>query len=60
MNIDGLGEAVVKQLVENRLISTVADLYSLQQQDLEMLPGLCKGFGFKADCKYRKFKNEFS
>lgn len=42
MNIDGQGEAVVKQLVENRLISTVADLYSLQQQDLEMLPGFAK------------------
>lgn len=42
MNINGLGEAVVKQLVENRLISTVADLYSLQQQDLEMLPGFAK------------------
>lgn len=42
MNIDGLGEALVKQLVENRLISTVADLYSLQQQDLEMLPGFAK------------------
>lgn len=42
MNIDGLGEAVVKQLVENRLISIVADLYSLQQQDLEMLPGFAK------------------
>lgn len=42
MNIDGLGEAVVKQLVKNRLISTVADLYGLQQQDLEMLPGFAK------------------
>ena len=42
MNIDGLGEAVVKQLVENRLISSVADLYGLQQQDLEMLPGFAK------------------
>lgn len=42
MNIDGLGEAVVKQLVENRLISTVADLYALQQQDLEMLSGFAK------------------
>ena len=42
MNIDGLGEAVVKQLVENRLISTVADLYALQQQDIEMLPGFAK------------------
>lgn len=42
MNIDGLGEAVVKQLVENKLISTVADLYTLTQQDLEMLPGFGK------------------
>lgn len=42
MNIDGLGEAVVKQLVENRLISTVAYLYGLQQQDIEMLPGFAK------------------
>lgn len=42
MNIDGLGEAVVKQLVENKLINTVADLYTLQRQDLEMLPGFAK------------------
>ncbi len=42
MNIDGLGEAVVKQLVENKLINTVAELYGLQQQDLEMLPGFAK------------------
>ena len=42
MNIDGLGEAVVKQLVENKLINTVADLYGRQQQDLEMLPGFAK------------------
>lgn len=42
MNINGLGEAVVKQLVENKLINTVADLYTLQQQDLEMLPGFAK------------------
>lgn len=42
MNIDGLGEAVVKQLVENKLINTVADLYGLQQQDLEMLSGFAK------------------
>lgn len=42
MNIDGLGEAVVKQLVENKLINTVADLYTLRQQDLEMLPGFAK------------------
>lgn len=38
MNIDGLGEAIVKQLVENKLVSTVADLYTLDIQDLLMLP----------------------
>lgn len=30
MNIDGLGEAIVEQLVNEGLIHTVADLYSLQ------------------------------
>ncbi len=39
MNIEGLGEAVVKLLCENKLISTVADLYSLNAQELEALPG---------------------
>ncbi len=38
MNIDGLGEAVVKQLVGEKLISTVADLYTLDMQELAMLP----------------------
>ena len=38
MNIDGLGEAVVKQLVDEKLISTVADLYTLDIQELTMLP----------------------
>ncbi len=38
MNIDGLGEAVVKQLSDEKLISTVADLYTLDLQSLEQLP----------------------
>lgn len=38
MNIDGLGEAVVKQLVGEKLIFTVADLYTLDMQELSMLP----------------------
>lgn len=42
MNIEGLGEAVVKLLCENKLISTVADLYTLNPQELEMLPGFGK------------------
>lgn len=57
MNIDGLGEAVVKQLVENRLISTVADLYGLQQQDLEMLPGFAKVSASKLIANIENSKN---
>jgi DNA ligase (NAD+) len=34
MNVDGLGEETVKQLVEAGLVRDVADLYSLQKEDL--------------------------
>ena len=34
MDIDGLGEAVVEQLLEAGLISTYADLYTLKKEDL--------------------------
>ena len=44
MNIDGLGEAIITQLLEQRLISTPADLYSLNPEDLLPLDG----FGPKA------------
>lgn len=37
MNIEGLGEAVVKQLVDVGLVKTVADLYTLNLQDLTAL-----------------------
>lgn len=37
MNIDGLGEANVIALVDNKLIETVADLYSLTAQQFETL-----------------------
>lgn len=37
MNIDGLGEAVVEQLVSADLVHTVADLYTLNLQDLTAL-----------------------
>ena len=57
MNIDGLGEAVVKQLVENKLINTVADLYTLQQQDLEMLPGFAKVSAAKLIANIEKSKS---
>ncbi|QDP39249.1 NAD-dependent DNA ligase LigA [Radiobacillus deserti] len=34
MNIDGLGEKVVEQLFEEKLIHTIADLYKLNREDL--------------------------
>jgi DNA ligase (NAD+) len=34
MNIEGLGEAVVQQLLERGLVHSVADLYSLKREDL--------------------------
>lgn len=38
MDIDGLGEKTVDLLLENRLIHTVGDLYSLTPEDLLSLP----------------------
>ena len=32
MNIEGLGDAVVQQLAEKRLVESVADLYSLTRR----------------------------
>lgn len=37
MDIDGLGEKIVDQLVEEKIISTVADLYSLELEPLAEL-----------------------
>ncbi len=37
MDIDGLGPAVLQQLVENKLVSTAADLYDLQAEDIAQL-----------------------
>jgi len=34
MNIEGLGEAVVQQLMERELVKSIADLYSLKMDDL--------------------------
>ena len=42
MNIDGLGEAVVKLLVDAGLLHSVADLYSLQNSEIEALPRMGK------------------
>jgi DNA ligase (NAD+) len=37
MNIEGLGEAVVEQLLEKQLVKSVADLYSLNSEKLRSL-----------------------
>jgi DNA ligase (NAD+) len=37
MDIEGLGSKLVEQLVEQKLVSTLADIYTLDQQTLESL-----------------------
>ena len=37
MNIEGLGEKIVEQLYNNKLIETIADIYYLKQEDIESL-----------------------
>jgi DNA ligase (NAD+) len=37
MNIEGLGEAVVQQLLDRKLVASVADLYSLTEEQLTSL-----------------------
>ena len=37
MDIDGLGEKIVEQLYNNKLIKTIADIYYLEQEDIETL-----------------------
>ncbi|MBR4961762.1 MAG: NAD-dependent DNA ligase LigA [Clostridia bacterium] len=38
MNIDGLGPALVKLFIENRLVVDPGDLYTLRQEDIAALP----------------------
>ncbi|MBE6838131.1 MAG: NAD-dependent DNA ligase LigA [Ruminococcus sp.] len=38
MDIDGLGPAIIELLLDNKMISSVADLYELTEADLMMLP----------------------
>ena len=40
MSIDGMGPRTVKLLLENDLISDVADIYTLKKEDIEDLPGM--------------------
>lgn len=38
MNIDGLGPALVRLCIDNRLVADVGDLYALRQEELAALP----------------------
>ena len=40
MNIDGLGSAIIDQLIEEKMLANPADLYSLNFEKLATLPGL--------------------
>jgi len=37
MDIDGLGEAIIEQLITNELVTTPADIYTLKKEDLVQL-----------------------
>ena len=37
MNIDGLGENIIQQLLDNGLIKNIADIYTLQLEDIASL-----------------------
>jgi DNA ligase (NAD+) len=42
MNIEGLGEAVIQQLLDRGLVHSVADLYSLTEEQLTRLDGVAE------------------
>ena len=42
MNIDGVGDALVDQLVDGKLVTSVADLYALEAETLEKLERMGK------------------
>ena len=48
MNIEGLGEAVVQQLLERGLVHSVADLYSLTEEQLVEPGAVCGEVGAQA------------
>ncbi len=42
MNIDGFGPAVAKLLIDNNLICSVSDIYTLKKEDIESLEGFAE------------------
>ncbi len=57
MNIDGMGPSVVKLLLDNELVSDVADIYTLKVEDLEVLPRLGKKSAFNLISAIERSKN---
>lgn len=57
MNIEGLGEAVVAQLLDRGLVHHVADLYSLEPQQLMQLEGFAEKSANTLIAEIQKSKN---
>ena len=57
MNIEGLGEKIVEQLYNNKLIETIADIYYLRQEDIESLKKDGKKFAQNLIDAIEKSKN---
>ena len=54
MNIDGLGENIIGQLLEKGLISNIADIYTLKFEDIASLKKNGKKFARKFSRSNRK------
>lgn len=57
MNIEGLGEKIVEQLYNNKLIETIADIYYLKQEQIESLKKDGKKFAKNLIDSIEKSKN---
>ncbi len=57
MNIDGLGEAIIEQLLENKLIENIADIYYLKFEDIASLKKDGKKFAQNLVGSINKSKN---
>ena len=56
MNIDGMGESLVTQLIERGLVKNVADIYDLTKERPAQPRALCRQVGAKHSRRDRKFK----
>ncbi len=57
MNIEGLGEKIVEQLYNNKLIKTISDIYYLKQEDIQTLKKDGKKFAKNLIDAIEKSKN---